>query len=51
MIGIEELVGVHDGDEVVGVGEVDDVVGVARQHVHRLDVVATHFELDRKSVV
>ena len=45
LIRIEELVGVHDGDEVLSVGEVDVVVGVARQHVDGLDVVATDFEL------
>ena len=32
MVGVEDLVAVHDGDEVFGVGEVDDIVGVAGKH-------------------
>ena len=43
MIGIEDFVAVHDGDEVFGVGEVDDVVGVAGEHDHGLDFVAGYF--------
>ena len=53
MIGVEELVGIHDGDEVVGVGQVDDVVRISREHMDGLDVIAADlpFEYARFRVV
>ena len=40
LVGVEDLVAVHYGDEVFGGAEVDDVVRVAGKHVDALDVVA-----------
>ena len=34
MVGVEDFVAVHYGDEVFGVGEVDNVVSVAGEHNH-----------------
>lgn len=43
---VENLVTIHHRDEVFSVGEVNDIMRVPWEHVHHLDVVAVHFELD-----
>ena len=46
LVGIENLVAVHDGNEVFGVTEVDDVMCVTWEHVDGLDVVAVDFPFE-----
>ena len=42
---VKHLVRPHQRHEILRLAEVDDVVRVPRQHVHRLDVVATRLKL------
>ena len=46
MVGIEQLVRPHEGDEVFGVAEIDDVVRPAGDHVDGFDLVATDLKAD-----
>ena len=46
LVGIEDLVGPHEGNEILGLAEVDDVMRVSRQHVNRLDLLTADLKLD-----
>lgn len=46
MVGVEQLVRPHEGDEVFGVAEIDDIMRPAGDHVDSFDLVARHLKTD-----
>lgn len=46
MVGVEELIRPHEGDEVLGVTEIDDVMRPAGDHVDGFDLVAADLKAD-----
>lgn len=46
MIGIEELVRPHEGDEVLGITQIDDIMRPAWDHVDSFDLVAADLKAD-----
>ena len=46
MVGVEQLVCPHEGDEVLGIAEIDDIVRPAGDHVDGFDLVAADLKAD-----
>ena len=46
MVGIEQLIRPHEGDEVLGITQIDDIVRPAGDHVDGLDLVARYLKAD-----
>ena len=46
MVGIEDLIRPHEGNEVLGIAEIDDIVRPAGDHVYGFDPLAADLKAD-----